>query len=213
MRGMQRFGAIALVFGLLAGCSGGDPAAEQPPGPDEARLVENAEPGTATDLDSAALWADALIAAATHWEATTPRPVAITAAEAALCRETRPASVYGPHGRHAYWVRVNPDGAAAFAALDTMPVGSVIVKEKHYFAEQAQTHATPTALGVMIKRAPGYDPDHGDWEYAYITLDADGAADQITRGQIATCIDCHTNNARHDYLYRNYLDSSIPRLE
>jgi hypothetical protein len=52
----------------------------------------------------------------------------------------------------------------------------------------------------MVKREPGYDPAHGDWEYVYA-----GADKAVTRGRLDSCIDCHFQVADKDYLFRTYL--------
>ncbi|MFI4861108.1 MAG: cytochrome P460 family protein [Phycisphaerales bacterium JB063] len=210
MRTMQMFAGLVLAVAVLAGCSGNDSASSD-------SGASGAVPGSATtgdqiaDASSAdAVWANELVASAGRWQATTPRPVWTPANAAALCRPVRIPENPGPHGQYAYWVRVNPEAEPAFTALQIMPVGSVVVKEKHEGPIEAQNAPSPVALGVMIKREPGYDTQHGDWEYAYIDLDTQGNPTEVTRGKIATCIDCHTGRDRSDYLFRDYLQDAWP---
>jgi integrase len=90
---------------------------------------------------------------------------------------------------------MNATAARAFPATRTsprradFPVGSVIVKEK------ALTDSAKTKLAVagMIKRAPGYDPAAGDWEFFYV--EPGGPIDQ---GPIETCRACHGGAAPRD---------------
>jgi hypothetical protein len=102
----------------------------------------------------------------------------------------------GPHADHAINVRVNPVGIGAFRARTPVPVGTVVVKEK-------LTDKKVVAVGTMTKREPGYDPDHGDWEYGYRELRAD--APPPTTGKIESCVACHRIAAKKDHLFRPYL--------
>jgi len=54
----------------------------------------------------------------------------------------------------------------------------------------------PAAYFVMVKRAPGYDPAGGDWEY--LVLDASGRVEE--RGKLPLCARCHAE-APHDHLF------------
>jgi hypothetical protein len=85
-----------------------------------------------------------------------------------------------------------------------MPVGTVIIKEKYNLIEDANKRINPKAFGVMIKHEPGYDPEHGDWEYAYIEVDEPNTITGATRGKLASCIDCHANRKDTDYVFGSY---------
>ena len=102
----------------------------------------------------------------------------------------------GPHDNYAINVRVNPVGLDAFRARTPVPVGTVVVKEK-------MTGGKVVAVGTMTKREPGYDADHGDWEYGYRELKAD--APPPTAGKIDSCIACHRIAEKKDHLFRPYL--------
>jgi hypothetical protein len=69
------------------------------------------------------------------------------------------------HGNRFVHVYVNEVGAAAYLAGSEIPVGTVIVK-----TSVENVGGAPSAIAgpifVMQKRAPGYDPAHGDWWYA-----------------------------------------------
>jgi Cytochrome P460 len=93
-------------------------------------------------------------------------------------------------------VKVNPVGIDAFLARTPVPVGTVVVKEK-------MTGGTVVAVGTMTKREPGYDADHGDWEYGYRELKGD--APPPTTGKIDSCIACHRIAEKKDFLFRTYL--------
>ncbi|MFO0946111.1 MAG: cytochrome P460 family protein [Planctomycetota bacterium] len=78
------------------------------------------------------------------------------------------------------------------------PVGSIVIKEKLKSADSREAEL----FTVMRKRAPGYDPDHGDWEYAVVT---NGGTEIVERGKLQRCIECHDNYKETDYVTREYL--------
>ena len=48
----------------------------------------------------------------------------------------------------------------------------------------------------MVKRAPGYDPEHGDWEYFYFEDPA-----KIEQGKIQSCVRCHAGAKATDHVF------------
>jgi len=102
----------------------------------------------------------------------------------------------------------------------TYPVGAVIVKEKAAMpAPKSPPVASPPSLagkplalneiakranglvrsagsGGMIKRAPGYDPEHGDWEYLYFT-----DPEHVEHGKLLSCVQCHEAAQSTDRVY------------
>jgi hypothetical protein len=56
--------------------------------------------------------------------------------------------------------------------------------------------AHPLTHFVMTKRAPGYDPPGGDWEFLVVA--PDGRVEE--RGPLALCARCHAE-APHDHLF------------
>ena len=172
-----------LAIALAAGC-GPPPEAEQPP-PD----------GPAIDFAG--------------WPAATARPYRVEIPVTALCiaptpeeqRDMEAARVqrHGPHYRPSIVVRVSPAALDAFRAGRPLPVGAVVVKEKH--PDEAAA-GPPTEYAAMVKREPGYDPANGDWEYLF---EATGPPRHVTRGRLAECVDCHRRAGGTDYLFRPYL--------
>ena len=76
--------------------------------------------------------------------------------------------------------------------------GAVIVKAK---LESAEAEGA-ILYTVMRKMAAGYDPKHGDWEYAVL----DGTNKRVlSRGRIDSCIECHRHYAETDFVTRSYL--------
>lgn len=76
--------------------------------------------------------------------------------------------------------------------------GAVIVKAK---LESAEAEGA-ILYTVMRKMAAGYDPEHGDWEYAVL----DGTNNRVlSRGRIDSCIECHRHYADTDFVTRAYL--------
>ena len=78
------------------------------------------------------------------------------------------------------------------------PPGTLIVKAKYPDGNRQKIEL----FTVMCKRAAGYSPDHGDWEYCVVDANA---AHVLARGKIASCIRCHDDYASTDFVTRAYL--------
>ena len=73
------------------------------------------------------------------------------------------------------------------------PVGSIIVREKLARADATQ----PELVAVMIKRAPGFNPAGGDWEF----ITADGTLTKVReRQKKGSCLNCHSSQADRDFV-------------
>ena len=78
------------------------------------------------------------------------------------------------------------------------PIDSLIVKSKLFKKDEKKVEL----FTVMRKRAEGYDPDHGDWEYSVI----DGRSRRVLAvGKIDSCINCHSEYKDSDFITREYL--------
>lgn len=96
----------------------------------------------------------------------------------------------GPHTRefiHLYASRSAADTITSNEA--EFPEGAILVKEK------LRRDAKITGIGGMIKRAKGYDPRNGDWEFFFFTPGGD-----FTTGRLANCIGCH-NGGKRDHVF------------
>jgi hypothetical protein len=142
------------------------------------------------------------------WKPLTAEPLRVDRSVFLRCDLPRPEELKvrqarGPHFLPA--VKFIADAAATEAIQadpqgtmkKPLPVGATIVKEK-YWNETGK----PTAWTAMIKREPGYDAEHGDWEYLYVEL---GDKSEVTRGKIKSCVQCHSIAKEKDYLFRTYL--------
>jgi hypothetical protein len=107
------------------------------------------------------------------WDNVTAKPVDVFPATWTLCRAPTAEDQkntdeenkkHGPHAQRTIFMKVNPVGMEDFKAGKMVPVGTVVVKEKHTVWKP---DTAAVALGAMIKREAGYDPQHGDWEYYY----------------------------------------------
>jgi hypothetical protein len=76
----------------------------------------------------------------------------------------------------------------------TFPIGSIIVKEKLRNANDTE----PTALGMMIKRSPGFDPNTNDWEFAYWLQEG-----TLIEGNeaLSNCVRCHREQQTTDMVF------------
>ena len=213
------------VLGMLWGCTP-DQAEDATGGADppaNASGQATADPPEISAGDGPYAWAEKLIAQSAKWDTVTPEPDPINLSFYTLCRAPLPGEAPGPHGIRDAWpqgntpgnhVVVSPKGRGYFyqqpdtkqpVAIDQpFPQGTTIIKEKYDDLADAQKREKTRAYGVMIKREAGYNPDQGDWEYAYIDLDQDGNITSATRGKLKSCIDCHGNQANNDYVFRSY---------
>lgn len=82
------------------------------------------------------------------------------------------------------------------------PVGTVIVKEKL----SSPDSLIPELLTVMIKRAKGFNPKVGDWEF--MTLNGD-ATEVTSKGKLENCQTCHIGYKQNDFITRTYLTDAI----
>lgn len=90
-------------------------------------------------------------------------------------------------------VRVNPP-ASDYPRLGPsrrLPAGSALV-ETHYRPGSVE----PVVLLAMVKRAPSYDPEAGDWEYLILTP----SGEATYRGRLPLCRRCHAE-APHDHVF------------
>ncbi|HET7228792.1 MAG TPA: cytochrome P460 family protein [Longimicrobium sp.] len=176
--GRTRWLARGLTAAMLAGCHA------------------PASPGTAPALASPAEFAS--------WPRVTEKPVQVSPELSMLCvalppENTRAHAAAIPGGPHrSIVVRVSPNAAAAYREGRPLPAGAVVVKEKY---DDDAARGPLRAYGVMIKRAPGYDPGGGDWEYGFVSLDSTAT---VTRGRLAGCAGCHASARRTDYLFRRH---------
>jgi len=80
------------------------------------------------------------------------------------------------------------------ASGETFPVCAKIVKA-HLESEDSENI---TAITVMIKMPPGYDPDNNDWWWGM--YDKDGKVAEMS-GKVPICIACHKPAAAADYVF------------
>ncbi len=126
----------------------------------------------------------------------TAEPVKISAALSALCRAANPdPSKADPHAGHFVQVYANVSAESPmWDPFERFPVGAVVLKEK--LGSQAPG-AKPELFTGMVKRAAGFAPEGGDWEY--FTLD--GELTKVTsRGKLQSCAECHQSHAASDYV-------------
>lgn len=144
------------------------------------------------------------IAGYKNWTKVNKDPERVTPALSAQCARATQAQIdqdaKNPHNDKYITVYVNDLGKSEMMTKKTpkFPVGTVIVKEKLTTPEST----APELLTVMIKRAKGYNPEVGDWEF----LTFNGAATETTaRGKLENCQTCHLAEKRTDYVSRRYL--------
>ncbi|HET6283458.1 MAG TPA: cytochrome P460 family protein [Polyangia bacterium] len=150
----------------------------------------------------------ALIAQYSTWTQRTDKPVSISNDIFALCRSpTLPEQTFvdSEHGRHRYLLDwLNPGAVTGFAAQGSkpFPVGAAIVKEKLVSTASGYELA---ARGIMVKRMPGFDVKHVDWDFAYWEPSS-GVVSGSDQSQY--CAGCHASAASTDFIF---LDDSWRR--
>ena len=82
--------------------------------------------------------------------------------------------------------------------------GTILLKEN--YTSHLGKPSDPLTLTIMIKRASGYDPKRGDWEYLQTSVD--GAIIVHGNSQNSTiekaCAECHNNVSERDYIFSSF---------
>jgi len=135
------------------------------------------------------------------WTHVNSKPYRMSRAVMLACAAPKPGEI-SPHTFPDAYIEVyvNPAGRAAMFSRERVafPEGTIIVKEKHHSEEEPD----PELLTVMLKRAKGYNPETGDWDFAVL----DGKAGEVqAQGKLEKCIACHKTIPSTDYVFRPYL--------
>jgi len=167
--------ALTAMF-VFAGCSGGSAATGNDAGlGGSASGGAGGVPGSAgapggSGGGVASLTLEAAMTDYMNWTKLMDQPASISAEISGLCRlPTLPekqfnASEHGNERLLLYWGNAAAAPAFVSKTAAAFAVGAAIVKEKFLPTASGRTLI---GKGAMIKRAPGFDPAHGDWEFAY----------------------------------------------
>jgi Cytochrome P460 len=107
----------------------------------------------------------------------------------------------GPHFKALIHIYANEPANKTFAqklkpietatqGFKPFPAGAIVAKEK------LTANGSVWGIGGMIKRAPGFDPKNGDWEYYYFDAKAG-----FSSGRLDYCSDCHSGARKNDYVF------------
>jgi len=100
--------------------------------------------------------------------------------------EVRDCRFSATHGGANIRVLVNPVGLEAYLADENpLPLGSIVLKEE-YSAADCSDEADLVNWSVMLKEAPGFDSENGDWHWQFLAADREVLEDVNTR-----CLPCH----------------------
>lgn len=98
---------------------------------------------------------------------------------------------YGPHRESMVHYYANSVAREILPLkAGSFPKGAVIVKEK------LAADGSVRAIGGMIKRASGFNPEGGDWEYFYFEKRSGFAG-----GRLENCAACHAEAKKSDYVF------------
>lgn len=139
-----------------------------------------------------------------QWTLVNPEPQLMEPLSALSCAIILGRQEPSPHLHKYVSVFVNPIGREEMMTKrrPKFPVGTMIVKEKLGRPDSV----VPEMLTAMIKRAPGYNPESGDWEYLVL----DGAASKIIeQGKLTRCSGCHRPYEYSDFITRTYLPQAV----
>jgi Cytochrome P460 len=137
----------------------------------------------------------------TKWYKVNQIPYLISPQVNKLCAAPNPTQTSkNPHDRSAITVYVNNVGIKAMISPKSIPfpTGAVIVKKK---VKPQSLDDAALLYTVMIKNQLAFNPKAGGWEFATIS----GNPPQIrSRGDLASCMECHLQRQQHDYVFRTY---------
>jgi|GEM_PF-5810765 len=114
---------------------------------------------------------EAAMQAYTTWTRETAEPQSISVQIASLCRSPSAAELAfdeSEHGKNLYtqdWLNPAAERGQEAAGKTPFAAGAAIVKQKLTLG--ADGKLAVIALGIMIKREPGFDAEHGDWAFGY----------------------------------------------
>jgi hypothetical protein len=139
-------------------------------------------------------------------ELLTPDPIVVSPDLAVKCTTPSVAELMvdeqraGPHSNTFVRLYVNAIAKQAVeAGAGPFPTGAIIVKEK------LKGDTSAAAVGGMVKRAAGFDPANGDWEYFYAAR-----AGGFASGRLDNCISCHSQAKTRDHVFFSGLMSPAP---
>jgi hypothetical protein len=128
----------------------------------------------------------------------TPKPILVDALIAESCVVGPSTNVHAEskerYGVHAgvpvnFYANEVASSALEFGT-NIYSIGATFVKEK------LSATGKVTAVGGMQKRAPGFDPANGDWEYFY-----GEPLKSFASGRIESCVACHSKTKQTDYVF------------
>jgi Cytochrome P460 len=144
----------------------------------------------------------------TALEEVTVKPLLLHSRTALLCRPPTPQETAedaaNPHVNKYSRLYVDKAGRAAAEGHEPFyPEGTVLLKEKLPEADDGKGAAAagpvPELFTGMLKRAKGFNPDCGDWEFFTVSGDA---GKLTSRGKTATCMECHQRYPDTDFTTR-----------
>ncbi len=126
----------------------------------------------------------------------TAEPFHVAAADFALCR-----AAIGPTDPHDGWIHVyvTLGGQQVMqTGKGVYPPGTIILKQK---LKDAAGKKAEFFTG-MVKRAKGFNPEVGDWEFFVMNSEATVARPPLS---VQSCVECHAPFRATDFVSRRYL--------
>ena len=94
-------------------------------------------------------------------------------------------------------------------------IGTITTRKAYYYSVNGNERDSLLNVVVMVKREPGYYPEGGDWEYMDIKYNKNTnyianpngilleLSDNIVRGKIAKCANCHAKAGANFVFHRS----------
>lgn len=164
---MRSLLAVALV-GIVAGCSQAPPAAKKADPPKPSLITETA----------------GLTEMTNGWYQVSPQLAMMCASPSPEMMELE-RKKHGPHVMRNIRVFMNPVAEAAFRKGQAYPAGALVLKSK-----------SDGSIGAMVKRKPGFDNLHGDWEFYF-----EESGSEPKSMPAKACADCHSTVRKTDHVF------------
>lgn len=95
---------------------------------------------------------------------------------------------HGPHSMRNIRVYMNPAAETAFRKGQAYPAGALVLKAKW-----------DGSIGAMVKRKPGFDDLHGDWEFYF-----EESGSEPKPMPARACADCHSTARSTDHVFATW---------
>lgn len=100
------------------------------------------------------------------------------------------------------------ESAISFKSYTT---GTVSIKEHYLSNGPTHMQTAPVSYAIMVKREAGFNPESGDWEYAWVARDGSILLRGVGKTDVVknTCHNCHADVKDRDYLFSTSIQNNL----